>query len=180
VERASPGLAALFAALSQDGRHSVLDLGSATGRSLRLLGRFARQIRFMGLIPESSGGDSLVSALRALPPNPDRPYDVVLAWDVLDRIDPEDRSPVVARLVELTAPGARLYVVVHSDEALARRPVRLRLVDLDRVSQEPAGPPELAHPQLLPAQLERLLAPFEVVNAFMLRVGVREYVALKP
>lgn len=179
VERASPALAALFEGLHDDGRHTVLDLGRAGGRRLRLLGRFARQIRFAGLVPLPPRGDALTAALEALPPNPDRPYDVVLAWDALDRIDPEERPMLVERIVELTAPGALIYLVVESSGAVLTRPVRLTLVELDRVSQEPVGPPEPARPNLLPGHVERLLDPFEVRHAFSLRIGLREYVAVK-
>jgi len=55
IERASPGLAALFERLHDDGRHSILDFGSAGNRQLRLLGRFARRIRFAGLLPGAPG-----------------------------------------------------------------------------------------------------------------------------
>jgi len=104
---------------------------------------------------------------------------VVLAWDVFDCLDAEDRSEVMGRIEEVTVPGARLYVVVASFSAVTRRPERLTLVDLDRVSHEPVGPVEPARPELLPAHVERLLAPFEVASAFSLRMGLREYVAVK-
>lgn len=180
VERASPGLAALFGALHDDGRHAILDLGLAAGRPLRLLGRFGRRIRFAGLLPDPPRAGALTSALYAIPPDPVQPYDVVLAWDVLDRLDAAEREAVVDRLVAVTAPGARLYTVVEASGAVTTRPVRLTLVELDRVTQEPVGPPEPARPQLLPGHVERALAPFEVVNAFNLKVGLREYVAVKP
>lgn len=179
IERASPGLAALFERLHDDGRHSILDFGTAGNRQLRLLGRFARRIRFAGLLPGAAGGEALADALDGLSPVPGHPYDVVLAWDVFDRLDAEDRSEVMQRIEEVTAPGARLYAVVASSSAVTRRPERLTLVDLDRVSHEPAGPVEPARPQLLPAHVERLLDPFEVANAFSLRIGLREYVAVK-
>lgn len=179
VERTSPGLAALFEALARDGRHSILDLGLAGDRHLRLLSRFARQIRFAGLVPEPPQGDAFVSALRGLPPNSHRPYDVVLAWDVLDRIGPSQRVALVERLGELTAPAARLYAVVDTSGASITQPLRSTLIDVGRISVRPAGPPEPARPPLLPAPLERLLAPFEVVHAFTLRTGQREYVAMK-
>ena len=176
VEWTSPGLAALFDALKKDGRRSILDLADASNSHLRVLGRFSRQIRFAGFVPSTPRGDAFAAALTELPPNTRQPYDVVLAWDVLDRLVPHERERLVKRLVELTAPKAWLYAVVDASGAEAARPLRLTLLDLDRVSQEAVGPPEPMAPQLLPAHVERLLKPFEIVHAFTLRAGRREYV----
>ena len=177
VEWTSPGLAALFDALKKDGRRSILDLGHASDSHLRVLGRFSRQIRFAGFVPSPPRGDAYAAALTRLPPSPGRPYDVVLAWDVMDRILPHEREALVKRLVELTAPNSWLYVVVDASGAESARPLRLSLLDLDRVSQEAVGPPEPMAPQLLPAHVERLCRPFEIVHAFTLRAERREYVA---
>jgi len=179
VERLSPGAAALFDSLVPDGRHSILDLGLAGEVHLRLLSRYAQQIRFAGLVPDPPEDDAWASVLAALPPNTCQPYDVVLAWDVLDRIDPEQRATLIARLAELTAPSARLYAVVDTSGAATTRPIRSTLTDVNRVSMQPVGPPRPARPALLPAPAERLLVPFEVTQAFTLRSGLREYVAMK-
>jgi len=179
VERASPGLSALFDRLKDDGRHSMLDLGVASNRHLKLFGRYARQIRFAGLVPWPPRGEALTKALETLPPNTEQPYDVVLAWDIFDRLEPDERSALVGRLAELTAPGARMYAVVDSSGAATTRPLELIAADVDRISQRAIGPSEPARPQLLPAHVERLLAPFEVVHAYSLRIGLREYVAQK-
>ncbi|MBT8487877.1 MAG: class I SAM-dependent methyltransferase [Gemmatimonadetes bacterium] len=179
-ERSAPGLASLFAALRADGRHTVLDFGPAEGRRLRLLGRFARQVRFAALVPHPPRGTELTAALGGLEPDPGRRFDVVLVWDLFDRLDDGERNEVVERIVDVTAAGARLYAVVESSDAVSTRPIRTELLELDRVRDEPVGPPEPARPQLLPAQMERLLAPFEVVSGVSLRSGLREYVAWRP
>lgn len=176
-ERSAPGLAALFASLSPDGRHSILDLGAAEGRRLRLLGRFARSVRFAALVPHPPTGSDLDAALKRMGDQPGDGYDVVLAWDVFDRLDEPERTRLVRRIVEVTGPGARLYAVADASGAGTTRPVRISLLDHDRVAEEPAGPPEPARPPLLPGQVERLLKPFEVLNGFSLRGGLREYLA---
>lgn len=179
TERAAPGVAALFAGLGPGEGHSVLDLGPAAESHLRLYCGFARQIRFADLLPQPPRGAALRAALGALPPNDRLPYDLVLGWNLLDRLDPEERTLVVGRLAEITAADARLYIVVDASGASTTQPLRFNLLDVDRVSQRPVGRPVPAHRQLLPAQVERLLAPFEVVHAFTLRTGLREYVAVK-
>lgn len=179
LERAAPGVAALFAGLREDGSHAVLDFGSATETNLRLYSGFARRIRFAGLLTDPPHGEAWAAALGALPPHPEQPYDLVLVWNLLDRLAPEERPLLVERLVQLTAPGARLYLVVDASSEPNTRPVRFTLLDFDRVRQEAVGPPHPPQPQLLPAEVERLLEPFRVAHGFTLRHNLREYVAIR-
>lgn len=157
----------------------MLDFGTATEAHLRLYSGYARQIRFAGLVPTPPHGEGFSRALDRMPPNRAEPYDMVLAWDILDRLIPEERPILIERLAQLTAPGARLYTVVRASGEATLRPTRFMLVDLDRVAQEVVGPPEAAGHELLPAEVERALAPFRVSHAFTLRAGWREYVAMK-
>jgi hypothetical protein len=178
VERASPGIAALFSGVSQDGSHSVLDLGIAADASLRVYSRFAARVRFADLLAAASS-DGWSSALAALPEQPYHPYDLVFGWDVLDRLPKEDRPALVARLAEVTARNARLHIVSDVSERRALQPLRFTLLDVDRLRCEVAGPARPAPPPLLPAAVERLLAPFQVMNGYTLKVGVREYLAVR-
>lgn len=180
LTRRSPALEALFGMLHGDGRHCVLDLGDADGRRLRLLGRFARSVRFAGLLPRRCGEEKWLAALTSLPSHPRQAYDVVLAWDLLDRVPAAYRGDVIARIAQITAGAARLYAVVDSESTVTRRAVAFTLDDLEHVSERAVGPPEPpTAPLLLPAHVERALSPFEVLRAFTLRSGRREYVALK-
>lgn len=179
VERAAPGVAALFDGVSEDQTHAVLDLGSAAETSFSLYSRYARRIRFAGLLSGPPHEDTGEAALRALPPEPGQPYDIVLGWNILDRLNRQERLSFVERLTEITSPGARLYVVVDASGESRIHPLRFAVLDLDRVSQQVVGPPQRARPQLLPAEVERLLRPFQVIHAFTLRLGLREYVAVK-
>jgi len=178
-KRRSPALAMLFGALVEDGRHSVLDLGPACGAHLRVLGSFASQVRFADLLRPAGRGAEWAEALRAVAPNPTRPYDVVLAWDVLDRLDPDGRAALVARLAGITAPRARLYAVVAGEGAGRTALYRFELLDRERVAEWPEDAARRSSEPLLPAPLERALLPFEVVSAYMLRHGAREYVTMK-
>lgn len=179
VERAAPGIAALFDGVADNQTHTVLDFGPATEGNLRLYSRYARQIRFADLLSAPPPGESWAQALDGLPRYPGHPYDLVLAWNLLDRMAPEQRPLVVERLVELTAPGARLYLVMDTSGASTTQPLRFSLLGEDRVRQEPAGPAHPAWPRPLPAEMERLLEPFRVTQAFVLRLGMREYVAVR-
>jgi len=182
VEGAAPGVAALLDGVSEDRTHAVLDLGAAADVTLRLYARFARWVRFADLLGEGGwarGAGSPTGMWTAIPPQPEHPYDLVLGWDVLDRLFPEHRPRLVERLAELTAPGARLHLVTRADDTLAR-PLRFTLLDVNRFRYEPAGTAPLPRPRLLPAELTKLLLPFQVLHAFTLRNGLREYVAARP
>jgi hypothetical protein len=179
VERVTPGLAAFFDGVAEDRSHAVLDLGPASESSLRVYGRFARWVRFADLLSATTSDAEWASALAAVPDHPERPYDLVFAWNVLDRLDPHERPGLIARLAEITAPDARLYVVVESGGDSPRYPLRFALLDADRLCYEPSGRPVLTRAPLLPAELERLIAPFKVARGFTSQTGIREYVAVR-
>lgn len=179
AERASPGIAALFAGLEANGQHTLLDLGAADENNLALFGRYARRIRFADLIAHPPRGDPFREALRALAPPPPGAFDLVMAWNLLDFLGPEERKDLVDRLVQLTTPQARIYVLVDGSEQRLAHPLHLSVLELDRVRQKALGPTLPMGPLLLPAEVERLIAPFEVVHAFTLRGGLREYVGFR-
>jgi hypothetical protein len=131
------------------------------------------------LVPRSCVGEAWAVALRALPPNVGFPYDVVLAWDLLNLLDSDERAAAMTHLADITATRARLHVVVDGTGAATTQPLAFTLLEPGRIAERATGPREpVSHP-LLPAQVERALAPFDVVRAFVLRTGVREYVAMK-
>ena len=179
VERSTPGVAALLDGVKEDRTHAILDLGEATESSFSVYSRFARRIRFADLLAGAGSSGVCTAALRAVPPQPERPYDLLFAWDLLDRIFPEERPRLVQRLAELSSADARLHVMTESSGKPTTQPMRFSLVGVDRIRYEPTGPARPARPELLPAEVERLLAPFEVVRAFTLKVGLREYVAVR-
>ena len=181
VEGAAPGMAALLDGVSQDRTHAVLDLGPATDASLRVYSRFARWVRFADLFGGgwSHAQASGVTLLNAVPPQPGHPYDLVFAWDVLDRLSTEERTTLVKRLAELTAPGARLHLVVRAADHAPANPLRFSLVGTDRMRFEPTATTTLPRVGLLPAHVAHLLAPFHVQHAFTLKTGLREYVAVR-
>ena len=179
VERATPGVAALLDGVLEDRSHAVLDLGAAANPSLRVYRRFAQRIRFADLLADRTSRQGWATVLSALPPQPERPYDLVFAWDLLDRLLPEERPRLVQRLAEVSATDARLHVVVEAPERATTYPVRFALLDVDRMSCEPTGPARPARRRLLPTEVERLLAPFHVARGFTLKGGLREYVAVR-
>ncbi|MGE0160583.1 MAG: hypothetical protein AB7T31_14330 [Gemmatimonadales bacterium] len=145
-----------------------------------MLTPFGRRVRFAGLVPRSFAGEEWRSALQALPPHDAAPYDVVLGWDLLIWLDPDERAAATARLAEIAAPRARIHFIVDGTGATTAQPREYTLVGTERVAERVVGPTApVSHP-LLPAQLERALSPLLVVRAFVLRSGEREFVVKTP
>lgn len=179
VERSAPGVVALLDGVSEDRSHAVLDLGPAANSSLRVYSRFATRVRFVDLLSAALSPEGCIAALKAVPTQPERPYDLVFAWDVLDRLFPEDRRRLVERLMEIAAPDARLHLVTEAADRSTTQPRRFALLDDDRIRIEPTGPERPARRHLLPAEVERMVAPFRVMHGFTLKGGLREYVAVR-
>jgi hypothetical protein len=179
IVRPAPGIAALFRGLARDEGRSLLDLGSAAEPNLRFYSRFARRLRFAGLLDEPPL-ETMGASLEALSGHPEHPYDTVLAWNLLDRVVPEQRALVVERLVGLTSRGAHVHLMVNMSEEPFTTPFRFTLLEDGRVRQEAIGIPRPAWSAPLPAEVERLLDPLRIVHAFVLRSGMREYVAVRP
>jgi hypothetical protein len=177
-------VASLLDGIAADGTLSVLDLGPASQSSFQLYSGLARRIRFADVLVDPASTDDpstkgFAARLEALGSDHDPQYDLVLAWNILDHLGAESRSALIARLANRTAPGARLYALVDASGRPETYPLRFSLLDRDRVLQQPVGPSRPSHPEILPAELERLLRPFRVCHAFTLRGGWREYVAVK-
>jgi hypothetical protein len=181
AETAAPGVAALLEGVGEDRRHAVLDVGTATDPNLRAYTRFARRIRFADVLGEAVKARAYGPApglLRTELP-PDRLYDLVFGWDVLDRLLPEERPRLLKWLADITLPSARLHFVVRAEHALDV-PLRFTLVEMGRIRFEPADTAQPIGPRLLPADVMKLLPPFRIAKSFTLRSGFREYVVVPP
>jgi len=177
LEGAAPGIAALLEGLEAGGGLSVLDLGRAAGAKLELYTPVARRIRFVDLL--ETGGAAWAQAVAGIPAEPDHPYDLVLAWDVLDRMPPEHHAALVARLARVVRPKARLHLLVAASEASLPELFRFIPLGPGRLRYDPVDLPRPLHPRLHPAEVERILEPFRVTRAFTLKVGFREFVAIR-
>lgn len=179
-EGAAPGVAAVLDGVREDRSHAVLDLGAAADQSLRVYSRFARWVHFADLLGEPWSPRAERSAAGLQLPQLDRAFDLVFGWDILDRLFPDSRSRLVQWLTGVTAPDARIHVVVRAAEDAISCPLRFTIVDVGRIRYEPAGTARLPLSRLLPAEVARALAPLRVAHAFTLKNGLREYMAIRP
>jgi hypothetical protein len=162
----------------------VLDLGPASCRNLEHYSVFASVVRFADLraaaIPSQAPDPddrSFGEKLNVLLPLTDRPFDLVLAWDLLNYLD-GDRAPrLVRHLASVAAPGARLHAMIVTAPTLSAEPLSYQIVSPGEVAYGPGCRPVPA-PQLSPAKVERWLEPFRVSRSVILRHGVRELLAV--
>jgi hypothetical protein len=149
--------------------------------SLAVYSRFVREVCFadvLGYMRSGTGKGGVAGMLEAIPDRAEPRYDLVFAWDILDRLFDDYRAPLVERLARVTTPDGRLHLVVRSSGETPR-PLRFALLGPDRMRYQPAGPPQPAGKRLLPAEVAALLEPFRVVHGFTLRGDLREYVAIR-
>ena len=177
VERPSLGVATLFDGVASEDERTLLDVGRASAAGFDVYRRFACRIRFAELL-DADRVHGIATALDAIPASPDTPYDLILLWDLLDRVPPDARADVVERLVARSRPGTRLHLLVNASDDDRVPTWDFTVTALDRVRYVPAGPDRRRVARLLPAEVERLLRPFEVLRAFVSRSGMREYVAI--
>jgi hypothetical protein len=91
VERTSPGLAVLLERVGEDRSHAVLDLGPAASSSFEVYGRYARWVRFADLLATAGPAADWETAIASLTAPPERLYDLVFAWNILDSVPAEAR-----------------------------------------------------------------------------------------
>lgn len=158
---------------------SLLDLCEATDANLRFYGRFARWIRFADVAGARRAGTPPEARLGEVGQGAEVPYDLILAWNTLDLLGGAERRALVDSLASMTAPGAYLHALVDLSGRGMVQPRRFSIIDGHRVSEVIAGAPQTVYPELVPADVEGLLAPFRVIRAFVLRDGLREYLAVR-
>lgn len=179
VERVSAGLGAFFEGVPADRSRAILDLGGADGVSLEVYGRYARWTRFADVLVAAGAPGGGEDAIAEIPENPQRPYDLVLGWDVLDRLPPEARAPLVRRIADVAGGDARLFLLLASPDATMYELLRWTVRSPERLRFEPDGGFRPPHPPVAPADVKPLLAPFKVRHAVTTRAGFREYVAFR-
>jgi hypothetical protein len=181
----SPGLQAVLAAAPSHGACRVLDLGPAIGDNVTRISSIAEAIQIVDLFGVGSAGseadysavDTGLATLRDLQRTKRQSFDMVFTWDVLDYLPDAMATEVLKALSDLCRPGALLHAIFHASETMPDIPTRYRILGDDRLAYEPVTSNRRGAPNLPPALVERLLKGFHIEHSFVLRHGVREYVA---
>lgn len=177
-EMLSPGLRAALAGPSARPGCRILDFGPLLPANLTFVSRFASHV---GIADLSGGDDGGAGARgwRGRLAGIEGPFDLVLAWDFLSHIDRTESRDLVGWLRSVTRPGGALFLMVHEGPEMPARPGVFEICGSDRIARRPTICDTVAAPRIPPAEVARLLAGFRVDASFLLRHGVREYVALR-
>ena len=181
----SPALTEILASLDPDRPVRVLDLGSALQTNLDFYANIANGVRIVPL-QRNDGLEGLQqldakgfsSRLDRLLPIGDETFGLVLMWDLLNYLVDEQPSLLAHHLAAITEHGASIHVMIVTTETMPTEPSRYELLDGGRLAYRPTTRSRTTAPDPPPAMVERWLDPFRVERSFLLRHGVREFIAV--
>ena len=179
------GLGPVLRDLERQRRPRVLDLGPALGANVEFLSRFGVQLFIADLYR------SLQAKTDQLPPDAVRlsraladqlpipaepPFDLILAWDLLNYFQPEQIEALGSHLGQLCRPGGMLFALVATRGPICDQPLTFQILERDLLLYGEPVAAERASPRYRESSLERQLEDFAVQTSFLLRNGMQEYV----
>jgi hypothetical protein len=181
VRLRSLALGNLFSDLVPGGAYRFLDLGTAVGRNIEFLSRYALSVQVGDFWATASqpGASSLERALEPLtPPAETAGFHVVLAWDLLNYLDREQLARTARHLGSVTRPGGYLFALVYYAAEMPAEPLRYRIVDRETLvyPRPAASRPSPRYPQ---GAVEQAFAAFELEHAYLLKTGLQEYLFVR-
>ena len=182
----SPTLKVLLSRFAPDVPHRILDLGSVNSANVEFFSRFSCRLQIVDLLGTAAPGAASAShaaepaqALRQALPEGRRAFDVVLAWDVLNYLDPERIRALTTILLELTASGAQMLAFLFTGKEIPALPLVFKIVDEETLRYEERTTATKAGPRYPPAEVERMAAGFSVARSVLMRHGVQEYLFVR-
>lgn len=183
----SPGLKEVFASASRHKDLRILDLGPSVAGNFEFYSDFVSRVQFVDLFDHnlhvdgahSMGHKARVHDLEELTAEHAGTFDIALAWDVFNYVPEDQARKVVQALARLCRPGARLLAIIVEADTMPARPSTFKIFNEESLAYQLESIEIRGGPQLPPAAVERLLAGFAVEHTFVLRHGVREYVAVR-
>ncbi len=183
VEYKSLGLSALLGLLRADRKYSILDLGKALGGNIDFWSQFSCRLyiedfyRYYLPLQATAPEDAerpLLEGLLAYPP--ETAFDIILAWDLFDYLNPEELETLIQKLCAWCRPGTLLFALVSSLPRIPAEPVVFRILDSERMIYDVRTQETRPCPRHQPRDVAKLMARFNVSHSFLLRHGVQEYV----
>ena len=157
----------------------ALDLGPAVPENFAFLAGAAGRIQILDALRDTLDPGFAIRSLKKLAPELEYTFHLVLMWDYLNYLTPDQSSNLVEAITPLCRPDARCLAIVYSAETMPARPVKYRVADRGNLIYERSTTDLIGAPQLTPAAVEAVLDGFSIEHAFVLRNGVREYVAVR-
>jgi hypothetical protein len=157
----------------------VLDLGPALPENVEFLSGVASRMHFVDALRESLDVGPALRAMKMLGRTHQSAFHLLLLWDCLNYLPGDQGASLVAAVAPLCHPEARCLAMIFTSDTMPAAPTRYRIVDDRRLTYERSTTDLAGAPQMTPAAVEELLAGFSIEHSFVLRNGIREYVATR-
>jgi hypothetical protein len=165
----------LVESLPGEGEARVLDLGAACPENLAFFAPWCRTYAIADLrLPLAMGKELWPPPLPR--PGVAAPFDLILAWDLLNYLAPDDLTKVAELLAGLSRRGTRLFGLIYTSAEMPTRSGRFRVAGRSTLSYGDRSGVRRAAPRYREPALLRSLRGFAVERVFLLRHGVEEYV----
>jgi hypothetical protein len=147
----------------------VLDLGSVSPESVQFFGGRGSRLTIADLSPTAS--DLTIPCA-----DPGAPFDLVLAWDVLNYLGPEKLGRLMEQLEPRFRPGTTLHALIATGREIDAYPPRYRIRGAGTFIAETASGPRLRAPRYLEGDLVKRMPGLTVERRYQLRSEMLEYV----
>ena len=181
----SPALNEILAGLDPEKPVRVLDLGSALQTNLNFYAAIANGVRIVPLLRndglaglQNLEPEAFAARLDLLLPKDEDSFGLVLMWDLLNYLVEDQPSLLARHLTAVSESGARIHAMTITTPTMPSEPSRYELLEAGRLTYRPTTSRRTNAPDPPPAQIERWLRPFRIERSFLLRHGIREFIAV--
>jgi hypothetical protein len=181
----SPGFNLVINHLRNEQKQNVLDLGPAVTPNIEFLSELQCKVYVEHL-------SELLTGLNALPADNSASasgeidqllrypagvqFDAVLAWDLLNYLEPAALEALVARLVRFCKRGTLLFALVCMGKLIPDAPMNFRVAGEDRLLYVVSVEKLRRCPQYSSPVLLKKLPGFSVLRSYLLQNNIQEYV----
>lgn len=182
----SPALTEILATLDPERPVKVLDLGPAHQANLDIYATIADGVRIVPLVRKDGlaglqdlDPEEFAARLNRLLPVAEEGFGLVLMWDLLNYLVDDQPSLLAHHLAAIATSGARIHAMTITTETMPAEPSRYGLLEGGRLTYRPTTRHRTAAPDPPPALVERWMKSFRVERSFLLRHGIREFIAVR-
>jgi hypothetical protein len=174
----------LFDRLQSGGRHLILDLGPAVGDNVQFFAQLSCKLFIADLYeslfaPASRQPDGLRTFRKLLqtdlPTTDGQAVDLILAWDLLNYLEPEYLRVLAESLASYSHRGTQMFAMVATHKEMPAKPTVFRIRDYEHLIFQPDEQWRRPSPRYTEPDLVRGMPGFEVDVSFLLRNGLQEY-----
>lgn len=160
----------------------VLDLGPPTERKFRFFSRLRTRLYYNNfsdslcaqLLGPKPQVDLSASDFQRMLPDSHVEYDLILAWDYLDYLNPENLRVVTDQLTKCSRPGTWIYFLMAQHSKIPDRPATIDLLSGEYIRYA-CGPATREGARYPPKVLEGLLKGFQINKLVLLKNGIQEH-----